>query len=90
MTGVGCVMSADAAAEYGIVLPLLAPETETRIRTIAPSWAPLRNPVDMGSAIEKAGGAKAYQVISEAMIEQNDIDALLLLFFSSPSRTSTR
>lgn len=84
ITGVGCVLSADAAAEYGIVLSTLAPETETRIRTIAPSWAPLRNPVDMWSAIEKAGGAKAYKVISEAIIEQNDIDAVLLVFVLIP------
>jgi acetate---CoA ligase (ADP-forming) len=84
ITGVGCVMSADAAAEYGVVLPPLAPETETRIRTIAPPWAPLRNPVDMWSAIEKAGGAEAYKVISEAIIEQNDIDAILLVFVLIP------
>ncbi len=84
ITGVGCVMSADAAAEYGIILPMLAPETETRIRTIAPAWAPLRNPVDMWSAIEKAGGAKAYKVISEAMIEQNDMDAILLVLVLIP------
>jgi acetyltransferase len=84
ITGVGCVMSADAAAEYGIILPALAPETETRIRTIAPPWAPLRNPVDMWSAIEKAGGAKAYKVISEAITEQNDIDAILLVFVLIP------
>ena len=84
ITGVGCVMSADAAAEYGIILPALTPETEKRIRTIAPPWAPLRNPVDMWSAIEKAGGAEAYKVISEAIIEQNNIDAILLVFVLIP------
>ena len=84
ITGVGCVLSADAAAEYGIVLPALAPETETRIKTIAPPWAPLRNPVDMWSAIEKAGGAEAYKVISEAVIGQKDIDAILLVFVLIP------
>lgn len=84
ITGIGCVLSADASDEYGVELPPLAEKTLSRIREIAPSWAPLRNPVDMWSAIEKEGGAAAYRHISQSLIEQEDIDALLLIFVLIP------
>jgi len=84
ITGIGCVLSADASDEYGVELPPLAASTLSRIREIAPPWAPLRNPVDMWSAIEKEGGAAAYRHISKALIEQEDIDALLLIFVLIP------
>ena len=62
ISGVGCVLSADHAEQHGLALPDLAPRTERAIRTVVPSWAPVRNPVDIWSAIEMHGAEAAYDL----------------------------
>ena len=84
ITGVGCVLTADACGRHGLVLPELAPETLDRIREHAPPWAPVRNPVDMWSTIERRGPAAAYQALGAAVLEDPNVDALLLIFIHIP------
>lgn len=84
ITGVGCVLTADACGRHGLVLPELAPETLERIREHAPPWAPVRNPVDMWSTIERRGPAAAYQALGAAVLEDPNVDALLLIFIHIP------
>jgi acyl-CoA synthetase (NDP forming) len=84
VTGMGCVAAADAAEEYGIVLPRLQPATLKKLSGVMPVWAPVRNPIDTWSAVEKNGAEKAMGHITRCVIDQNDIDALLIVFVGMP------
>lgn len=84
ITGVGCVLTADACGRHGLDLPDLEPATLDRLRRLAPPWAPLRNPVDMWSTIERRGPAEAYRELAAAVLEDPNIDALLLIFIHIP------
>ena len=80
VTGVGCVLGADAAPLGPVELPELGPETQARVRQWIPAWAPARNPYDIWSAIEKHGPEAAFRGVATAAIEAPEIDALLLVF----------
>ncbi|MEN6624466.1 MAG: acetate--CoA ligase family protein [Smithella sp.] len=84
VTGMGCVAATDAAEEYGIVLPRLKPATLKKLSEVMPDWAPVRNPIDTWSAVEKNGGEKAMSHIVRYIMEQNDIDAMLIVLVGMP------
>ncbi|MEE9911062.1 MAG: acetate--CoA ligase family protein [Deltaproteobacteria bacterium] len=84
ITGMGCVAATDAAEEYGIELPALKPETLSGLREVMPAWAPVRNPIDTWSAIEKHGSKKATSHIARCLMDQKDVDALLITFVLMP------
>lgn len=87
ITGVGCVLAADAAGRWGLEVPDLHPDTVARIRQVAPPWAPVRNPVDMWSTIERVGPAEAYRALCEAVVQDPGIDALLVIHITIPEST---
>lgn len=84
ITGMGCVAATDAAEEYGIELPALEPETLSGLSEVMPAWAPVRNPIDTWSAIEKHGSKKATSHIARCLMDQKDVDALLITFVLMP------
>jgi acyl-CoA synthetase (NDP forming) len=84
ITGMGCVVTTDAAEELGIGVPPLRPATVKKLREVVPGWAPVRNPVDIWSAVEQHGSKKTMSHISRSMLEQKDIDALLIIFVLMP------
>lgn len=84
ITGMGCVAATDAAEEYDLAIPALNPATLVKLGEVMPSWAPVRNPVDTWSAIEQHGSHKAMRHISQCLMDQQDIDALLMIFVVMP------
>ncbi len=84
ITGVGCVLAADAADASGLSLPPLPATCLARARAVYPPWAPARNPVDMWAAIERSGVERAYTVLAEAVLAEPEFDALLLVFTLIP------
>ncbi|MFA6034956.1 MAG: acetate--CoA ligase family protein [Myxococcota bacterium] len=84
ISGMGCVVSTDAAGEYGVEIPELTPETLRHMREVIPAWAPLRNPVDIWSAVEQHGPGRTMSHISGCLLDQNDIDAVLVIFVLMP------
>jgi len=78
ITGAGCVLAADAAERHGLELPTLQPATIARIRRICPDWAPIRNPVDIWSSIEKSGVEASYREIGLAVAADPQVDMVLL------------
>ncbi|MFY9397421.1 MAG: acetate--CoA ligase family protein [Desulfomonilia bacterium] len=84
ITGMGCVVTTDAAEELGIELPALKPSTLRKLREVVPAWAPVRNPVDIWSAVEQHGSKKTMSHIAASMLAQKDIDALLMIFVLMP------
>ena len=83
-TGMGCVVITDAAEELGIEFPALKPATMKKLREVMPGWAPMRNPVDIWSAVEQHGSKKTMSHIARSLLEQKDIDALLITFVLMP------
>jgi acyl-CoA synthetase (NDP forming) len=84
ITGMGCVASTDAAEDYGIALPALSPVTLKKLGEVIPAWAPVRNPIDTWSAIEQHGSKKTMSHISRCLMDQDDIDALLIIMVLMP------
>ncbi|MGI6387409.1 MAG: acetate--CoA ligase family protein [Desulfomonilia bacterium] len=84
ITGMGCVVSTDAAEDLGIEIPPLKPATLSKLRQVIPAWAPVRNPVDVWSAVEQHGSKKTMSHIAASLLEQQDIDALLMIFVLMP------
>lgn len=84
ITGMGCVVTTDAAEEYGVDLPALKASTVRRLREVVPAWAPVRNPVDIWSAVEQHGSKKTMSHIAQCLLDQKDIDALLIIFVLMP------
>jgi len=84
ITGVGCVLTADACGQHGIELPALSERSIAEIRRVAPAWAPVHNPVDMWSTIERVGSQEAYRLLCEAVIQDPSIDALLIIHITIP------
>ncbi len=84
ITGMGCVVTTDACDEHGIELPELRPETLKRLGEVMPSWAPVRNPVDIWSATEQHGSKKTMSHIASCLLDQKDIDAVMIIFVLMP------
>lgn len=87
ITGMGCVVTTDACDEYGVKLPVLKRTTLKRLREVMPDWAPVRNPIDIWSAVEQHGSQKTMSHISRCLLDQGDIDALLIIFVHMPEST---
>jgi acyl-CoA synthetase (NDP forming) len=84
ISGMGCVVSTDACDEYGVALPALKRSTIRRLREVVPAWAPIRNPIDIWSAVEQHGSQKTMGHIASCLLDQADIDALLVIFVLMP------
>jgi len=69
ITGVGCVLSADASARHGLVMPPLSPSTVTAMRQALPDWAPASNPADIWAGIESAGAEATYRAVAGAVAD---------------------
>ncbi len=78
ITGLGCVLSADAVGEFGLELLHPAPATLVAAGRFFPPWAPVRNPFDIWAAIEKHGAAAAVGGIAAAVLADPGCDALIL------------
>ncbi len=87
ITGMGCVVTTDACDEYKVMLPPLKPATLKRLREVMPDWAPVRNPIDIWSAVEQHGSLRTMSHISRCLLDQSDIDALLIIFVHMPEST---
>ena len=72
-------VAADALAEQGLVLAPLTPGTQARIHAIVPNATAIANPVDAGGGTDPR--AEYYGSIAQAILEDPNIDALLLVGF---------
>jgi acyl-CoA synthetase (NDP forming) len=79
ITGVGCVLAADACGEFGLELAAIGPATQARFRELAPDWATVGNPADIWSTIERLGPLDAYGKMCAAMIADDAVDILLVV-----------
>ncbi|MBU4175686.1 MAG: CoA-binding protein [Actinobacteria bacterium] len=84
ITGVGCVLAADCAGEFGLEMPIPASATVARMRESMPRWVPAANPADIWAAIEAFGPESAYTTVSRALLDDDAVDSLVVIFTVIP------
>lgn len=84
ITGVGCVLSADAAGQFGLEFPPLSEKTGDAVREGLPDWIPVTNPADIWAGIESKGAEKAYGSGMRAVAADPSIDSAMAIFTLIP------
>lgn len=84
ITGLGCVLSADAADAAGLSLPPPSAATVTVMREALPEWAPAANPADIWAAIESGGAEKGYRSVARALLDDPGVHSLIAIFTLIP------
>lgn len=84
ITGAGCVLAADACQLAGLRMPGLGGETLNRALGGLPDWATFSNPVDLWPAAVMGSVETAYDSVLGAVIQQEDIDMLMVIFTLVP------
>ena len=79
ITGLGCVLSADACGLYGMALAEISEATRSRLKALVPEWAPIGNPADIWSTIEQRGPFAAYREMCGVMLSDPQVDILVLI-----------
>ena len=79
ISGMGCVLTADACGDFGMQLARVTDETQRRLEAMVPEWAPITNPADIWTTIEQKGPAESFRMFSEVMLEDANIDILLVI-----------
>ncbi len=84
ITGVGCVLTADYAGAYGLVIPPLSDSLKDEMKAVFPDWASVGNPVDMWFAIENVGPKRAYEELTKALAKDDNLDMIFVIFTLIP------
>jgi len=83
--GAGVVCS-DELHDRGMRLAPLKPETLARLKTVFPEWMDPGNPVDVYPAIEKNGPVKVFSESLDALMQDENVDAVFMHIFAIPTR----
>jgi acyl-CoA synthetase (NDP forming) len=75
LAGSGCVTSVDACVRHGLRIAEFSAATKEKIKTVYPDWWRVRSPVDVWVAIEASGFAAAFQIATRAVLEDEGVDA---------------
>ncbi|OGO24163.1 MAG: hypothetical protein A2144_14670 [Chloroflexi bacterium RBG_16_50_9] len=79
LAGSGCVMAVDACVRNGLKIAELSPATTAKIKTVYPDWWQVRSPIDVWTAVEASGFETAYTAITRAALEDDGVDAALVI-----------
>jgi len=76
------ILSADLLDKYQLNLTDLSATTLARLTDEFPAWATAGNPIDLWPLAEQIGGSEAYMKCARIAMEDEGVDALLLLSFT--------
>ncbi len=76
-SGGGGILAADAAADHGLDIPDLGPETTAAIEAVIPAYGSALNPVDVTAQV--INEAEDFMTVLEAMVANPDIHALVIV-----------
>jgi acyl-CoA synthetase (NDP forming) len=79
MTGVGCVLAADACSANGLPLAPVCEKTRSAMKALVPGWAPISNPADIWSTIEQRGPFESFREMCGIMIRDEAVDILIVI-----------
>jgi len=72
------VITTDVCHVHGLSMADVNPETYDKVQTIAPPWTVNPNPFDLGVSTQFNGHKKVFQVLMEAMTEDENVDCLAI------------
>lgn len=75
-SGAVCVMTADAASSVGMPMAKLAAETDSKLKTILPSFATTTNPIDLTAAL--LSNSRLFGDILPVLAQDPAADAFLI------------
>ncbi|MGM4987353.1 acetate--CoA ligase family protein [Tardiphaga sp. 841_E9_N1_2] len=75
-SGAVCVMTADAASTVGMPMAKLAPETDTKLKGMLPSFATTTNPIDLTAAL--LSNSRLFGDILPVIAEDPAADAFVI------------
>jgi acetyltransferase len=78
-TGAGAIMIIDALGKQDLKLAKLSKESVNKIKNLFPVWSPPSNPVDIMAAGIAHGYKNAYKASLEALLEDENVDAVLCI-----------
>lgn len=84
VTGGGGIVAADLINDFGLKLADLTEQTIKRLTPIFPAWMPPKNPVDIWPTMELRGINEALQSVIPIVLEDQNVDAVVILPFASP------
>ncbi|MBO0859914.1 MAG: GNAT family N-acetyltransferase [Chloracidobacterium sp.] len=70
------ILAVDAAEAAGLQVPPLSEATKEKLRAALPATAAINNPIDMTAN----GGPEQYYACLEALCDERDLDAILVIF----------
>lgn len=70
------ILAADACESHGLIVPDLPDATKVKLRSILPSIASVRNPIDMTAGT----GPEAYEKVLEILGTVDSIDSVIVIF----------
>jgi acetate---CoA ligase (ADP-forming) len=79
LAGSGCVTAVDACIRHNLRIAELSPATREKIKKVYPDWWRVRSPVDVWVAIEASGFEAAYQIATRAVLEDEGVDAVVVI-----------
>ena len=79
LAGSGCVTAVDACVRNGLKIAELSPATIAKIKTVYPDWWQVRSPIDVWTAVEASGFEAAYTTITRAVLEDDGVDAVVVI-----------
>jgi acyl-CoA synthetase (NDP forming) len=79
LAGSGCVTAADACVRNELRIAELSPATKAKIKTVYPDWWQVRSPIDVWAAVEASGFEAAYTTVTRAALEDNGVDAVMVI-----------
>ncbi|VUT24776.1 MAG: succinyl-CoA synthetase subunit alpha [Candidatus Methanolliviera sp. GoM_oil] len=77
VTGAGGVTASDCCEDNGLEIASVSSRTLEKIREVYPTWAPVKNPLDVWSAIEKTGSEEVYRRATEEFLADGGVDAVI-------------
>ncbi len=79
LAGSGCVIDVDACVKNGLRIAELSPATIAKVKTVYPDWWWVRSPIDVWAAVETSGFEATYTIITRAALEDDGVDAVLVI-----------
>jgi acyl-CoA synthetase (NDP forming) len=77
------VIAADAISNSALELASPTKDTLEQIKSIAPDWQPIRNPVDIFTAISESGARQGHEQPLRLLLDDKNVDAVLTIHLAS-------
>jgi len=86
VSGGAGIVATDFMEDLNIPLAEFSHETREVLQSLYPSWMPVDNPADLFPAIQTHGSDRVFREVTEAVLRDPNVDAILLQSFAGYRR----